>query len=83
MFDDKNPSDLLCDVFLLCVFAQVHGQHCIWYGECGNSPKRPEKKLNCNYTGPAVPLPGEGQELLQVRQPVFTPADRWRIGNGD
>lgn len=51
-----------------CVYAQVHGQHCIWYGECGNSTKIQEKKLNCNYTGPPIPLPDEGQELLLVRE---------------
>uniref|UniRef100_A0A672RL91 Niemann-Pick C1 protein-like n=1 Tax=Sinocyclocheilus grahami TaxID=75366 RepID=A0A672RL91_SINGR len=56
----------LLKCFLMCVSAQVHGQHCIWYGECGNSPKVPEKKLNCNYTGPPIPLPDqEGQDLLQ------------------
>lgn len=49
--------------------AQVHGQHCIWYGECGNSTVVEEKKLNCNYTGPPKPLPDEGLELLQVRGP--------------
>ncbi|XP_056327122.1 NPC intracellular cholesterol transporter 1 [Danio aesculapii] len=53
----------------------VHGQHCIWYGECGNSPLHPEKKLNCNYTGPAVPLPEEGQELLQELCPGLVYAD--------
>jgi len=51
-----------------CACLQVHGQHCIWYGECGNSTLE-GKKLNCNYTGPPKPLPDEGLELLQVRGP--------------
>uniref|UniRef100_A0A672RLG1 Niemann-Pick C1 protein-like n=1 Tax=Sinocyclocheilus grahami TaxID=75366 RepID=A0A672RLG1_SINGR len=62
----KRNCIALLKCFLMCVSAQVHGQHCIWYGECGNSPKVPEKKLNCNYTGPPIPLPDqEGQDLLQ------------------
>uniref|UniRef100_A0A671L7D7 Niemann-Pick C1 protein-like n=1 Tax=Sinocyclocheilus anshuiensis TaxID=1608454 RepID=A0A671L7D7_9TELE len=54
-------------IFLMFLMsAQVHGQRCIWYGECGNSTKVPEKKLNCNYTGSPLPLPDkEGQDLLQ------------------
>uniref|UniRef100_A0A671MMC6 Niemann-Pick C1 protein-like n=1 Tax=Sinocyclocheilus anshuiensis TaxID=1608454 RepID=A0A671MMC6_9TELE len=66
--------------FLLSGFAlglsNVHGQHCIWYGECGNSPKVPEKKLNCNYTGPPIPLPDqEGQDLLQELCPGLVYGD--------
>uniref|UniRef100_A0A671MVF3 Niemann-Pick C1 protein-like n=1 Tax=Sinocyclocheilus anshuiensis TaxID=1608454 RepID=A0A671MVF3_9TELE len=50
--------------------------HCIWYGECGNSPKVPEKKLNCNYTGPPIPLPDqEGQDLLQELCPGLVYGD--------
>lgn len=60
---------LLFPIFFLRVSAQVHGQHCIWYGECGNSTVVAEKKLNCNYTGPPVPLrDDEGQRLLLVRE---------------
>uniref|UniRef100_A0AAY5ECK4 SSD domain-containing protein n=1 Tax=Electrophorus electricus TaxID=8005 RepID=A0AAY5ECK4_ELEEL len=44
---------------------QAWAQHCIWYGECGNSTILPEKKYNCNYTGPPQPLPKEGQDLLK------------------
>ncbi|XP_073710084.1 NPC intracellular cholesterol transporter 1 [Misgurnus anguillicaudatus] len=52
----------------------VHSQHCIWYGECGKSDI-PEKKLNCNYTGPPLPLSGEGQELLQELCPSYVYGD--------
>ena len=45
---------------------QVEAQHCVWYGECGASEKVPEKKYNCNYTGPALPLQSEGYPLLKV-----------------
>lgn len=59
---------------------QVHGQHCIWYGECGNSTKIPEKKLNCNYTGPPIPLPDqEGQDLLKVREPLVCCSRRFIV----
>uniref|UniRef100_A0A671XYC3 Niemann-Pick disease, type C1 n=1 Tax=Sparus aurata TaxID=8175 RepID=A0A671XYC3_SPAAU len=47
-------------LFSLC---QVEAQHCVWYGECGESEKVPGKKYNCKYTGPAVPLPSEGSDL--------------------
>lgn len=46
---------------------QVEAQHCVWYGECGESIKVPGKKYNCNYTGPAVPLNATGYDLLTVR----------------
>lgn len=52
-------------VFLLS-FYQVEAQHCVWYGECGESEKVPGKKYNCNYTGPPKPLGSEGYELLTV-----------------
>uniref|UniRef100_A0A672RU42 Niemann-Pick C1 protein-like n=1 Tax=Sinocyclocheilus grahami TaxID=75366 RepID=A0A672RU42_SINGR len=53
-----------------------HSFHCIWYGECGNSTKVPEKKLNCNYTGPPFPLPDkEGQDLLQELCPGLVYGD--------
>lgn len=56
-----------CLLWTIILLSQwVHGQHCIWYGECGNSTKIPEKKLNCNYTGPPIPLSDqEGQDLLK------------------
>lgn len=37
----------------------------MWYGECGES-EVPGKKYNCNYTGPPIPLPAEGYDLLKV-----------------
>lgn len=46
--------------------SQVGAQHCVWYGECDRSEKVPEKKYNCNYTGPPLPLPSEGLDLLEV-----------------
>lgn len=52
-------------VFLLS-FCQVEAEHCVWYGECGKVEKHPEKKYNCNYTGPPKPLPSEGYDLLTV-----------------
>lgn len=45
---------------------QVEAQHCVWYGECDESTQVPGKKYNCNYTGPPIPLPDEGYELLMV-----------------
>ncbi|XP_023671417.1 NPC intracellular cholesterol transporter 1 [Paramormyrops kingsleyae] len=56
----------------LCLFALllevshkwVSAQHCVWYGECGMSTKVPGKRYNCNYTGPPIPLPEEGHDLL-------------------
>lgn len=44
---------------------QVEADHCVWYGECGESTV-PGKKYNCNYTGPPIPLPSEGDGLLTV-----------------
>lgn len=52
-------------VFLLS-FCQVEAQHCVWYGECGESEKVPGKKYNCNYTGPPRPLDSTGYDLLTV-----------------
>lgn len=45
---------------------QVGAQHCVWYGECDESTTVPGKKYNCNYTGPPLPLPSEGYELVTV-----------------
>ncbi|XP_029971940.1 NPC intracellular cholesterol transporter 1 [Salarias fasciatus] len=42
----------------------VGAQHCVWHGECGQSIKVPEKKYNCRYTGPPVPLEPDGYQLL-------------------
>uniref|UniRef100_A0A8C9VC67 Niemann-Pick disease, type C1 n=1 Tax=Scleropages formosus TaxID=113540 RepID=A0A8C9VC67_SCLFO len=50
---------------------QVEAQHCVWYGECGNSTSVPGKKYNCNYTGPPLPLPEDGHDLLLELCPGF------------
>lgn len=51
---------------------QVGAQHCVWYGECGESEKVPGKKYNCNYTGPPKPLAPEGYDLLTVHAGLST-----------
>ncbi|KAL6468249.1 hypothetical protein MHYP_G00239260 [Metynnis hypsauchen] len=58
---------LALQIILLIFLSQTRraqAQHCIWYGECSNSTVLPEKKYNCNYTGPPKPLPKDGQDLL-------------------
>lgn len=55
--------------FFLCFFLsdfQVAAQHCVWYGECGESTSVPGKKYNCNDTGPPRPLEPEGYDVLAV-----------------
>ncbi|XP_036374709.1 NPC intracellular cholesterol transporter 1 [Megalops cyprinoides] len=42
----------------------VQAQHCVWYGECGESTDVPGKRYNCDYTGSPLPLPEEGHDLL-------------------
>ncbi|KAL2097312.1 hypothetical protein ACEWY4_006519 [Coilia grayii] len=49
----------------------VQAQHCVWYGECGPSPNVQGKNYNCNYTGPAIPLPEDGHQLLAELCPGF------------
>uniref|UniRef100_A0A673IVJ0 Niemann-Pick C1 protein-like n=1 Tax=Sinocyclocheilus rhinocerous TaxID=307959 RepID=A0A673IVJ0_9TELE len=73
-------NELLLLLLLLLLFLRLRlftsECHCIWYGECGNSTKVPEKKLNCNYTGPPIPLPDqEGQDLLQELCPGLVYGD--------
>uniref|UniRef100_A0AAQ4QY72 Niemann-Pick disease, type C1 n=1 Tax=Gasterosteus aculeatus aculeatus TaxID=481459 RepID=A0AAQ4QY72_GASAC len=53
----------------------VDAQHCVWYGECGDS-KIAGKKYNCNYTGPPKPLQAEGHELLAELCPGYDYGDR-------
>ncbi|KAM6948894.1 NPC intracellular cholesterol transporter 1 [Aplochiton taeniatus] len=67
--------------FLLILLTEVHyqwveAQHCVWYGECGESTKVPGKKYNCNYTGPPQPLPAEGHDLLKELCPGLDYGDR-------
>ncbi|XP_056267221.1 NPC intracellular cholesterol transporter 1 [Pseudoliparis swirei] len=57
-------------------FRWVEAQHCVWYGECGESIKVPGKKYNCNYTGPAVPLNATGYDLLTELCPGYDYGDR-------
>uniref|UniRef100_A0A3Q2P552 Niemann-Pick disease, type C1 n=1 Tax=Fundulus heteroclitus TaxID=8078 RepID=A0A3Q2P552_FUNHE len=54
----------------------VEAQHCVWYGECGESTVVPGKKYNCNYTGPPVPLQPEGYELLAELCPGYDYGNR-------
>nr|XP_019965833.1 PREDICTED: Niemann-Pick C1 protein [Paralichthys olivaceus] len=54
----------------------VAAQHCVWYGECGESKQVPGKKYNCNYTGPPIPLQSEGFELLTELCPGFDYGNR-------
>uniref|UniRef100_A0A1A8RVZ4 Niemann-Pick disease, type C1 n=1 Tax=Nothobranchius rachovii TaxID=451742 RepID=A0A1A8RVZ4_9TELE len=56
-------------------FRWVEAQHCVWYGECGDS-KVPGKKYNCNYTGPPLPLMPDGYELLTELCPGFDYGNR-------
>ncbi|KAG8442189.1 hypothetical protein GDO86_011113 [Hymenochirus boettgeri] len=49
---------------------EVSSKQCIWYGECGSSPLE-GKRLNCAYSGPPIPLPAEGHDLLQQLCPSF------------
>uniref|UniRef100_A0A665VH95 SSD domain-containing protein n=1 Tax=Echeneis naucrates TaxID=173247 RepID=A0A665VH95_ECHNA len=62
--------------FTPLVLILVEAQHCVWYGECGESEKVPGKKYNCNYTGPPVPLQPQGYELLMELCPGYDYGDR-------
>ncbi|XP_012683380.2 NPC intracellular cholesterol transporter 1 [Clupea harengus] len=69
---EKHSIFLLSLIIVLSGTHQwVEAQHCVWYGECGQSMAVPEKKYNCNYTGPAIPLPEEGHPLLRELCPGF------------
>ncbi|KAK2895141.1 NPC intracellular cholesterol transporter 1 [Channa argus] len=68
--------NLLCVLFSIILLSQgyfqwVEADHCVWYGECGESEKVPGKKYNCNYTGSPIPLQSEGYELLMELCPGF------------
>uniref|UniRef100_A0A8C7Y5A2 Niemann-Pick disease, type C1 n=1 Tax=Oryzias sinensis TaxID=183150 RepID=A0A8C7Y5A2_9TELE len=56
-------------------FRWVEAHHCIWYGECGDSPV-PGKKFNCNYTGPPLPLEPEAYDLLTELCPGYDYGNR-------
>ncbi|XP_035025162.2 NPC intracellular cholesterol transporter 1 [Hippoglossus stenolepis] len=61
----------------------VEAQHCVWYGECGESQLVHEKKYNCNYTGPPIPLQPEGFELLTELCPGYDYENRSLCCNVD
>eukprot|EP00079_Xenopus_tropicalis_P016418 XP_004915269.1 PREDICTED: Niemann-Pick C1 protein [Xenopus tropicalis] len=65
MFTWKHQS-LIPLFFLITLWlpGRVSSQHCVWYGECGNSTLE-DKRLNCRYSGPPISLPEEGHTLLQ------------------
>uniref|UniRef100_A0A8C4F4B2 Niemann-Pick disease, type C1 n=1 Tax=Dicentrarchus labrax TaxID=13489 RepID=A0A8C4F4B2_DICLA len=69
-------------VFLLS-FCQVEAQHCVWYGECGESVKVPGKKYNCKYTGSPIPLQSEGYDLLTELCPGYDYGNRSLCCNVD
>ncbi|KAL0966255.1 hypothetical protein UPYG_G00293020 [Umbra pygmaea] len=74
-----EQSNLLFFLLILLLeghYKWVQGQHCVWYGECGESVKVEGKKYNCNYTGPPIPLPAEGHELLLELCPGYDYGDQ-------
>ncbi|XP_075953962.1 NPC intracellular cholesterol transporter 1 [Anarhichas minor] len=74
----KTLSSLLFFIILLSEghFRWVEAQHCVWYGECGESVKVPGKKYNCNYTGPPKPLDSQGYDLLTELCPGYDYGNR-------
>lgn len=78
----------LCVLFLIILLSEGHfrwvgAQHCVWYGECGESAKVPGKKYNCNYTGPPMPLQDEGYDLLKELCPGYDYGNRSLCCNVD
>ncbi|XP_042299315.1 NPC intracellular cholesterol transporter 1-like [Sceloporus undulatus] len=49
--------------FLALLPGPVFSDSCIWYGECGTASG--DKRYNCEYNGPALPLPKDGYDLVQ------------------
>ncbi|KYO48265.1 NPC intracellular cholesterol transporter 1 [Alligator mississippiensis] len=49
-------------LLLLLGPAQVISQSCVWYGECGIASE--DKRYNCAYEGPPIPLPKDGYDLV-------------------
>uniref|UniRef100_A0A7N5ZTR1 SSD domain-containing protein n=1 Tax=Anabas testudineus TaxID=64144 RepID=A0A7N5ZTR1_ANATE len=64
-------------------YCQVEAEHCVWYGECSEIEKHPDKKYNCNYTGPPIPLPSEGYDLLTELCPGYDYGNRELCCNVD
>ncbi|XP_053105399.1 NPC intracellular cholesterol transporter 1 [Hemicordylus capensis] len=48
---------------------RVFSDSCIWYGECGIAFG--DKRYNCEYNGPPLPLPKDGYDLVQELCPGF------------
>ncbi|XP_037131610.1 NPC intracellular cholesterol transporter 1 isoform X1 [Syngnathus acus] len=76
---DRGGFSLL--LLLLIFLSEAHfrwasAQHCVWYGECGESETVRGKKYNCNYTGAAEPLDPEGYDLLTELCPGYDYGDR-------
>ncbi|XP_060099886.1 NPC intracellular cholesterol transporter 1 [Heteronotia binoei] len=60
----------LAFLFLLTLLpARVFSDSCVWYGQCGKASA--DKRYNCEYDGPPLPLPKDGYELLQEFCPGF------------
>ncbi|KAM9845012.1 NPC intracellular cholesterol transporter 1 [Aulostomus maculatus] len=77
----------LCILFFIAFLSEgyfrwVEAQHCVWYGECGESEKVRGKKYNCNYTGPPKAL-NESLELLTELCPGYDYGDRNICCNAD
>ncbi|KAG7526301.1 Niemann-Pick C1 protein [Solea senegalensis] len=73
--------NVLSALFFITVLSQeqfrwVEADHCVWYGQCGESVQVPGSKYNCNYTGPPVPLHPEGYELLTELCPAYDYGNR-------
>ncbi|KAK6626498.1 hypothetical protein RUM44_008971 [Polyplax serrata] len=45
--------------------------HCIWYGDCGESPEKEGMHINCEYTGPAKPAQRETKSILKKWCPHY------------
>ncbi|XP_069548356.1 NPC intracellular cholesterol transporter 1 [Brachyistius frenatus] len=79
---------ILFVLFFIIIFSEgyfrwVEAEHCVWFGECGESEKVPGKKYNCHYTGPPVPLKQEGYELLTELCPGYDYENRSLCCNVD
>ncbi|XP_062986710.1 NPC intracellular cholesterol transporter 1 [Elgaria multicarinata webbii] len=65
----------LCGLSLgvACLLALLPGlvfsDSCVWYGQCGTAFG--DKKYNCEYKGPALPLSKDGYDLVQELCPGF------------
>ncbi|KAJ8272945.1 hypothetical protein GJAV_G00095340 [Gymnothorax javanicus] len=68
-----NPLVWLCILMISSdvSFHWVSAQKCVWYGECGESASVTGKRYNCNYTGPPIPLPEEGHDLMMELCPGY------------